>query len=602
MSKRYVVIDACTPAPKQACTTNWAICVLCQRVTREALQCPARSCKAPIGSGYTSLAQHLLQFKAHGHMPMDVAVEQLDEGDGLETTMRRHHASWHKTCRLKFNQTQLDRLVRRKEEEEIVEAREMETAQEEGANFGVYTRCSVGKPDHKEEICFFCDEPGGTAGLHCACTHDINRKVRKCAIELEDSFLLAKLAAGDMIAIEAKYHSKCLAALYNKARSAKQVCNESDDSHLHGIAFAELVAFMEDFRMEQNVSPVFKLADLAKLYQTRLEELGGSIGGRVHTSRLKHRLLSAFPDIRAYMQGRSLMLTFDDDIGAALKKACDQDSDDDAMHLVRAARVVRKEMFDWKFTFSGSFDDHDSVPHSLLALVNMVLEGPNIKRQHRANTKAAVSISQLLIFNSVKHARAAEASATSHALERETPLPLYLAMKIHAVTRKRTLIDTLFRWGICVSYDRLLKVISDISDGVCEQFSIDGVVCPPKLRTGIFSTAAVDNLDHNPTSATATDSFHGTGISIIQHLCHESRGCDRDIMVINPNRSSSTRSVVPLPSKYTNVPPAALKSKEFTAPSVNGPVALHTLNYLEEAKMDELQWLNAVKQLLRRSS
>ena len=113
-------------------------------------------------------------------------------------------------------------------------------------------------------------------------------------------------------------------------------------------------------------------------------------------------------------------------------------------------------------------------------------------------------------------------------------------------------------------------------------------MCPPKLRTGVFSTAEVDNLDHNPTSATATESFHGTGISIIQHLCHQSRGCGRDIMVINPHRSSSTRSVVPLPSKYTNVPPAALKSKVFNAP-VNGPVALHTLNYVEEAKMDELQ-------------
>ena len=53
-------------------------------------------------------------------------------------------------------------------------------------------------------------------------------------------------------------------------------------------------------------------------------------------------------------------------------------------------------------------------------------------------------------------------------------------------------------------------------------------------------------------------------------------------MVINPNISSATRSVVPLPSKYTNVPPAALKSKEFTVPSVNGPVALHTLNNVEE--------------------
>ena len=84
---------------------------------------------------------------------------------------------------------------------------------------------------------------------------------------VSNSFLLAKLAAGDMIAIEAKYHNKCMAALYNKARSAKQVCSESDDSHLHGIAFAELVAFIEDFHMEQNISPVFKLADLAKLYQ-----------------------------------------------------------------------------------------------------------------------------------------------------------------------------------------------------------------------------------------------------------------------------------------------------------------------------------------------
>ena len=63
-----------------------------------------------------------------------------------------------------------------------------------------------------------------------------------------------------MIAIEAKYHRKCLAALYNKARTAKQVCSETDDCHVHGIAFAELVAFMEDFHMDQNISLVFKLA------------------------------------------------------------------------------------------------------------------------------------------------------------------------------------------------------------------------------------------------------------------------------------------------------------------------------------------------------
>ena len=34
------------------------------------------------------------------------------------------------------------------------------------------------------------------------------------------------------------------------------------------------------------------------------------------------------------------MLVFDKDIGAALGKACEQDSDGDAVHLARAAQIV----------------------------------------------------------------------------------------------------------------------------------------------------------------------------------------------------------------------------------------------------------------------
>ena len=65
----------------------------------------------------------------------------------------------------------------------------------------------------------------------------------------------------------------------------------------------------------------------------------------------KIRLLSAFPDLRACLQGRNVMLTFDDDISTALRKACDHDSDQDPMHLVCSAKVVHKEMFESIFTF-----------------------------------------------------------------------------------------------------------------------------------------------------------------------------------------------------------------------------------------------------------
>ena len=67
--------------------------------------------------------------------------------------------------------------------------------------------------------------------------------------------------------------------------------------------------------------------------------------------------------------------------------------------------------------------------------------------------------------------------------------------------------------------------------------------------------------------------FPSSSICVISHV---------GVVVINPHRSSSTRSVVPLPSKYTNVPPAALKSKVFNALSVNGPVALHTLMWKKQ--------------------
>ena len=106
-------------------------------------------------------------------------------------------------------------------------------------------------------------------------------------------------------------------------------------------------------------------------------------------------------------------------------------------------------------------------------------------------------------------------------MQPESPLPIYIALKTHGLTRKRTLVDTFFIHGMCVSYDRLLQITADMAEGICATFEADNVVCPAKLRRGLFTTGAVDNVDHNPTSATARDAFHGISISIIQHLSHE---------------------------------------------------------------------------------
>ena len=58
----------------------------------------------------------------------------------------------------------------------------------------------------------------------------------------------------------------------------------------HGIALAELIAYIDEARTDDNVAPVFKLADLVRLYSTRLEELGLKQRDHPHSTRLKNRI------------------------------------------------------------------------------------------------------------------------------------------------------------------------------------------------------------------------------------------------------------------------------------------------------------------------
>ena len=140
---------------------------------------------------------------------------------------------------------------------------------------GVHTRSSQGGIDLIESKYFLCEEPAGSAGFHNVSTYDTDAKVRRCATVLEDTVFLAKLAPGDMIALEAKYHLKCLSTLYNRARATDSTSSDSDsNAHLYGIAFVELVAFMEDLHKEESVAPIFKLKDLAHYVHNPFETAG----------------------------------------------------------------------------------------------------------------------------------------------------------------------------------------------------------------------------------------------------------------------------------------------------------------------------------------
>lgn len=113
--------------------------------------------------------------------------------------------------------------------------------------------------------------------------------------------------------------------------------------------------------------------------------------------------------------------------------------------------------------------------------------------------------------------------------------------------------------------------------------------CPSKLREGLFTTAAVDNIDHNPSSISAHDSFHGTAISLVQHPTTEERGNDKDTDVFDPTKSSTSKKIAQLPSSYSGVPPVALPSGQL--------ISQHQASSNSESDR-EIDWLDNAKELL----
>ena len=124
----------------------------------------------------------------------------------------------------------------------------------------------------RQDICFFCRQPAGHDGLHDAATFQLDKRVCTSASLLQDTELLWRLSAGDMVALEAKYHTRCLVGLYNRARKANleglDDNGQGQAASASGIVFAELFLYIEETRQDEETAPVFKLAELAQLYKS----------------------------------------------------------------------------------------------------------------------------------------------------------------------------------------------------------------------------------------------------------------------------------------------------------------------------------------------
>ena len=129
-----------------------------------------------------------------------------------------------------------------------------------------------------------------------------------------------------------------------------------------------------------------------------------------------------------------------------------------------------------------------------------------------------------LKFNSIKHKRTRGTPSVSvrHSIAQETPVPMYTGVMLHAHTHKMPLIDWLSHLSISLSNDLVLQLSAQMGNSVCQQFHREQVVFPPTMHGKVFTTVAVDNIDHN-SSATSKgilpwDWYLSTSAPLIEYL------------------------------------------------------------------------------------
>lgn len=157
---------------------DWKRCIICQKSTGESLQCLANSKRKNAGTGYVSFVHNVEEFQRLGIKATD-CEPPIDE-----QTLLQNKVCWHKSCRDRFNNTKLQREKKRRlDEDSEVERHEVE---ETISSSPVKARRSSVGRYNSQTLCFFCDDYDSSSNLHCASTLNVDKKVRDCAVLLND--------------------------------------------------------------------------------------------------------------------------------------------------------------------------------------------------------------------------------------------------------------------------------------------------------------------------------------------------------------------------------------------------------------------------------
>ena len=151
-------------------------------------------------------------------------------------------------------------------------------------------------------------------------------------------------------------------------------------------------------------------------------------------------------------------------------------------------------------------------------------------------------------------------------------------------------IEKMATLGLSITHNCVREIQEQVMKQEIKRFDEMGLVCPINLKANIFTTAATDNIDHNSTSSTAQNHFHGPSVSVFQHFLDKTHLQIQNSLPIELDDCSSVSRE--LPHFYTEIQPMSKVNSDIPIQLANTTRAHN--DTFKNAFDENKHWLEAV--------
>ena len=257
------------------------------------------------------------------------------------------------------------------------------------------------------------------------------------------------------------------------------------------------ITYIEDIIIysDELTIPVFQLKDLTELYKKQMTLHGTATKDTkyLHATRFKNQIIENVLCLCKTKKGKFTLFTLDSEMGRALFEACQSSSHNDGMIIVKAASVIRKQLFNNDEIFNGDLSKKQrmaSISQVLHQLIQLLLEigTCNDNNYSTCSSNIANNISQLIRYKVVKYQRRDTVTYVRHSSSNVLPLLVAVGLMLYMRTLKKSLVNQLAHEGLSISYKRTKSIQRCINNQLCSKYLAEDIACPPKLQTGLFTS------------------------------------------------------------------------------------------------------------------